>query len=166
MTFGPYTRSTLLISEYTRSIFGEMSSIFIDHLGPTQWYTFSNLHDIWIHQSPNCVWVPCSWYCIDERIHYKIMIRIVFNNVCWSQKSGWAAGIIPFHTEMDDHDLILLISHFLTRDLTDTILCHPHDGEYDLIGFRGDLFSKYCPSKTLENKVLVFSIKHHNIFPV
>ena len=69
-----------------------------------------------------------------------------------------------FHTEIDDPYLIVLISHLLTRDLTDTIMCHPYDGEYDQISFMGDAFPKFCPLKTRENKVLVFSIKHHNCF--
>ena len=42
--------------------------------------------------------------------------------------------------EIDDHDPTLLISPLLTRDLADTILRQPYDGEYDRIGFRGEAF--------------------------
>lgn len=46
---------------------------------------------------------------------------------------GQLAGIQgSFYTEMDDHVPTRLISHLLTRDLADTILRQPYDGEYDL----------------------------------
>ena len=47
---------------------------------------------------------------------------------------------------MDDPILILLISHLLPRDLAETILRHPYDVEYDLIGSKGDTFLKYILS--------------------
>ena len=70
-----------------------------------------------------------------------------------------------FHTDMIDHDPTLVISPFLTRDLAETILLQPYDGEYDLIGSRGDAFLKYQPLKTRENKVFGFSINRYNCFP-
>ena len=70
-----------------------------------------------------------------------------------------------FQTEIDDPVLTLLISHLLTRDLYETILRHPYDGEYDLIGSRGDVFLKYRPLNTRENSVLGFSIRRHSCFP-
>lgn len=47
-----------------------------------------------------------------------------------------------FHTEIDDLDSTLLISYLLTRDLADTILCHPYNSEYDVVGFKRDVFLK------------------------
>ena len=61
---------------------------------------------------------------------------------------------------------ILLICHLLTRDLSDIIMHHPLDGDYDQIGSSGDAFLKYRPLKTRENKVLGFSITPQNFFYV
>ncbi|KAF8083523.1 hypothetical protein N665_0768s0010 [Sinapis alba] len=51
------------------------------------------------------------------------------------------------------------------KDLADTILRHPNDDEYDLIGSRGDAFLKYRPLNTRENKVFGFSISLQNCLP-
>lgn len=64
-----------------------------------------------------------------------------------------------FHTEIDDLDSTLLISYLLTRDLADTILCHPYNSEYDVVGFKRDVFLKCRLLKSWENKVIGFSIK-------
>ena len=50
-----------------------------------------------------------------------------------------------FHKDIIDLDPTLLISHLLTRYLAETILRQPYDGEYDLIGSKGDAFLKYRP---------------------
>ena len=79
---------------------------------------------------------------------------------------GRVAGIQgSFHTEIVDHVPTLLISPLQTRDLAEIILLQPYDGEYDRIGSRGEAFLKYRPLKTLEKKVLGFSISRHNCFP-
>ena len=82
--------------------------------------------------------------------------------IYWSRASGWEPWIIPY---IYDPHPTLLISHLLTRDLTDTILRQPYDGEYDLIGSKGDAFLKYRPLKTNENKVCDISIRRHNWLP-
>lgn len=70
-----------------------------------------------------------------------------------------------FHNEIEDSDPTILISLLLTRNLAETILCHPYDRDYDLIGSRGDAFLKYCLLKNRENIVFGFSINRQNCFP-
>ena len=45
-----------------------------------------------------------------------------------------------FHTDIEEPDHTLLINLLLTRDLAETILHHPYDGEYERIGSRGEAF--------------------------
>ena len=70
-----------------------------------------------------------------------------------------------FHTDIEDPDPTLLISHLLTRVLSETILRQPKDDEYDQIGSRGDTFLKYRPLNTREKNVFGLSINLQSCFP-
>ena len=51
-----------LISRLYRvfSIISKMPSIPINHLSPTQWYSFDNVRILWIHQTSNYLRIPRS----------------------------------------------------------------------------------------------------------
>ena len=58
----PYSGRPFLIGIRLDRVFpiiSEMSSIPVHQLSPTQWYASDNVHVLGIHQSPNCLWVPC-----------------------------------------------------------------------------------------------------------
>jgi len=137
-TVGLYAACSTLWSGYTLSTW---------YLDLTVYFPFSvkcypSLSSIWVLLNGKLSMIFTSWASSKAQITWEFQVRETGSmrestvrsryKVTWILFVGLGRVVgsqRSFHTEIDDHDLTLLISHLLTRDLAETILLQPYDGE-------------------------------------